>query len=60
MMGDDDSGARPVPAKPDLERLSVDEIEARIAALEAEIALCREAIAHKRGHRSAADSLFRR
>ena len=60
MTGDDDSGAKPVPAKADLERLSIGEIEARIATLEAEIAACREAIAHKRGHRSAADSLFRR
>lgn len=59
-MMDDDSGAKPIPAKPDLERLSIDEIEARIAALETEIASCREAIARKRGHRSEADSLFRR
>jgi uncharacterized small protein (DUF1192 family) len=59
-MMDDDSGAKPVPPKPDLERLSIDEIEVRIAALEAEIATCREAIARKRGHRSDADGLFRR
>lgn len=60
MMDDDDSGRKPQGAKPDLERLSIDELEARIAALEAEIASCRAAIAAKRSQRGTAESLFRR
>ncbi|WP_439817905.1 DUF1192 domain-containing protein [Zavarzinia sp. CC-PAN008] len=44
----------------DLERLSIVELEARIVALEAEIARVRGAIAAKQKQRSAADALFRK
>lgn len=50
--------ARPAPRL--LDPLSVDELEAYIGELEAEIARVRQAIAAKRGHRSAAESVFRR
>jgi|JI10StandDraft_1071094.scaffolds.fasta_scaffold76136_2 uncharacterized small protein (DUF1192 family) len=53
----------PRPAKPALRLLdpmSVDELEAYIGEMEAEIARVRAAIAAKRGHRSAAESFFRR
>ena len=61
-MSDDWDGAKPPSGgcKIDFDRLSVAELEARIASLEAEIAACRRAIDAKRGHRSEADSLFRR
>jgi len=44
----------------DLSRLSLDEIDARVAALEAEIARLREAHAAKAASRDAAASFFRR
>jgi uncharacterized small protein (DUF1192 family) len=44
----------------DISRLSEFELNARIAALEAEIVRCREAIAARRSTRSSADALFRR
>jgi len=44
----------------DLSRLSLDEIEARVAALEAEIARLREAHAAKAASRNAAASFFKR
>jgi uncharacterized small protein (DUF1192 family) len=44
----------------DLSRISEHELEARIAALEAEISRCREAIVARRATRSAADSVFKR
>jgi uncharacterized small protein (DUF1192 family) len=44
----------------DLSALSEHELEARIGALEAEIARCREAIAARRNTKSAADAFFRR
>jgi uncharacterized small protein (DUF1192 family) len=47
-------------APPDLARLSIEELEARIASLEAEIVRCREMIAAKQKTRSAAESVFRR
>ncbi|BBK39460.1 hypothetical protein STAQ_45380 [Allostella sp. ATCC 35155] len=50
--------ARPAPRL--LDPLSVDELEAYIGELEAEIARVRQAIEAKRGHRSAAESVFRR
>lgn len=47
------------PEKPiDLERLSVDELQARITALKADIAACEAEIAKKQSHKSAADALF--
>ena len=44
----------------ELTTLSIAELEDYIATLEAEIARIREAIAGKRGHRGAAEALFRR
>lgn len=49
----------PIPEKPiDLERLSVEELEERIAALTAEIAACEAELDRKKSHKSAADALF--
>lgn len=42
-----------------LDGLSVEELEQRIALLEAEIARLREALGQRRSTRSAADDLFR-
>ncbi len=44
----------------DLSAMSEFELNARISALEAEIARCREAIAARRATKSAADSFFKR
>jgi uncharacterized small protein (DUF1192 family) len=44
----------------DLERLSIDELEARIAALKAEIARVEAKIATKKASAAAADSFFKR
>ena len=44
----------------DLDPLSVDELNARIAALEGEIARSRARIDHAVNHRASAESLFRR
>jgi len=44
----------------DLDPLSVDELEARIAALKAEITRCEGKIAFATRHRSAADALFKK
>ncbi len=41
-----------------LDRLSIADLEERIAALKAQIAACEAEIEKKRGHRSAADALF--
>lgn len=41
-----------------IDRLSVDELKARIAALKAEIAACEREVERKSAHRSAADALF--
>lgn len=43
-----------------LEQMSIEELEARVATLRAEIAKCEALIAAKRSHRSAADALFGR
>ncbi len=49
----------PLPEKPlDLERLSVEELEARMLALSAEIEACKVELEKKRTHKSAADALF--
>ena len=53
----------PRPAKPGprlLDPMSIEELEGYIREMEAEIARVRAAIAAKRGHRSAAESFFRR
>ncbi|HVZ68719.1 MAG TPA: DUF1192 domain-containing protein [Rhizomicrobium sp.] len=44
----------------DLSALSEHELEGRIAALEAEVARCREAIVARRNTKSAADAFFKR
>jgi uncharacterized small protein (DUF1192 family) len=44
----------------DLDPLSVDELRARISALNAEIERCEGKIAFATSHRSAADALFRK
>ena len=44
----------------DLARLSVAELEARVAALEGEIARCRRRIEGAVNHRASADALFKR
>jgi uncharacterized small protein (DUF1192 family) len=44
----------------DLSALSEHELEARIAALESEIARCRDAIAARKQTKSAADAFFKR
>lgn len=49
----------PRPAKLDLERLSVDELKARITALKADIAACEAEIEKKQAHKSAADDIFK-
>nr|WP_239024913.1 DUF1192 domain-containing protein [Sphingomonas corticis] len=43
----------------DLDRLSVAELEARIIALEAEVARCRRRIDGAAQHRASADALFK-
>jgi uncharacterized small protein (DUF1192 family) len=43
-----------------LDKLSVGELEARIAAFEAEIARVRAEITRKKAHNAAAESLFKR
>ena len=44
----------------DIDHLSVDELEVRIAALDTEIARCREKIKKAVNHRATAESLFKR
>ena len=50
---------KPKPALPDLEKMSVEELHAHIASLEAEILRARAAIAAKQDARGVADSFFR-
>jgi len=47
-------------ARQDIDRLSVDELEARIVALQAEIERCRLKIKSAVNHRATAESLFKR
>jgi uncharacterized small protein (DUF1192 family) len=61
---DDILGSRPddplsALLREDLDRLSVAELEARITALEGEIARSRRKIDHAVNHRASADALFR-
>lgn len=49
----------PVPEKViDLERLSVEDLQERIAELKAEILACEAELNKKQSHKSAADALF--
>lgn len=61
-MIDDDPFApaakKPVPLEAQLENASVEELEARIVKLRAEIQLCEAAIQAKRSQRAAADAVF--
>ncbi|TCT05132.1 DUF1192 domain-containing protein [Aquabacter spiritensis] len=61
MMEDDRPRPIPAPLTPgaDLSRLSVEEIEERIAAFRAEIARLEATLTAKRASRSAADSIFK-
>ena len=63
-MVDDDPFAppvkKPLPVEAQIETASIDDLEARIERLRAEIALCERAIASKRAQREAADSVFGR
>jgi uncharacterized small protein (DUF1192 family) len=47
-------------AKQDLDPFSVEELEARIAALEAEIVRSRQKMQYAVNHRASADALFKR
>lgn len=47
-------------ARQDLDPLSVEELHARVAALEGEIARCRDKIERAVNHRATAEELFRR
>lgn len=59
-MDDERPAPRPDPlVGHDVSRLSVDEIEARIAALRAEIARLEAALASKQASRAAADAAFK-
>ena len=49
----------PKPAAVDMERLSVDELKARIESLKSEIAACEAEIERKQAHKSAADDFFK-
>ena len=64
ILGPPPEGSRdgPLPAllREDLDRMSVAELEARITALEGEIARSRRKIEHAVHHRASADELFRR
>ncbi|WP_294302263.1 DUF1192 domain-containing protein [uncultured Sphingomonas sp.] len=46
-------------ARQDLDPLSVEELHARIAALEVEISRCRRKVESAVNHRASADALFR-
>lgn len=46
------------PKSLDLERLSEDELDARIVALSEEIEACKAELEKKRSHRNAANALF--
>lgn len=60
MLDEDDlPGRKPAKAR-DLSKLSVEELKAYIAALEAEIVRVREAIAAKESVRGAAEALFKK
>ena len=61
----DDASPRPADlvatlVRQDLDPMSVAELEARIAALEGEVARCRQRIERAVNHRASADDLFKR
>ncbi len=61
MVGDDDDlPRRPKSKPPDLSTWSVEELEAYISRLQAEIERARDAIRAKQSVRGAAESLFRK
>lgn len=49
---------KPLPLQAELDLASIDELNARIARLREEIALCEQTIEAKRRQRSAADAVF--
>jgi uncharacterized small protein (DUF1192 family) len=55
-----EKAARTASTGENLDKLSVVELEARIAAFEAEIARVRTEITRKKAHSAAAESLFKR
>lgn len=57
---DEDEPLRAKPALKDLTPMGIAELEAYIVGLEAEITRARQAIDSKRGHRTGAESLFKR
>lgn len=58
-MADEDPFApRREQAPVSLERMSIEELEARVHALKAEIAACEASIAAKKAQRAAADAVF--
>ncbi|MEQ8697302.1 MAG: DUF1192 domain-containing protein [Bauldia litoralis] len=60
-MDTDDLEPRPtLTSPPNLDRMSVDELEAYVADLEAEIARVQSMIAAKQDHRSSAESVFKK
>ncbi|MDP6705813.1 MAG: DUF1192 domain-containing protein [Alphaproteobacteria bacterium] len=59
-MDDDIESGGVKPDKPDLQVMSIEELEDYIAELEAEIERVRAAIDAKSSHRGAADSVFKR
>jgi uncharacterized small protein (DUF1192 family) len=58
-MLNDDPASPLMKAQPTLDMLSVEELEARIESLKAEIAACETMLAAKRRHRDAADAFFK-
>ncbi|MCP5433211.1 MAG: DUF1192 domain-containing protein [Alphaproteobacteria bacterium] len=60
MVDKDDEPSPLVKPRLDLALLSIEELEARILALEAEARRCREIIASKQGALSSAEAVFRR
>jgi uncharacterized small protein (DUF1192 family) len=59
-MRDDDPFAKPEPRVLPLAEMSIEDLEARILDLKAQIATCEDLISSKRASRSAADAFFSR
>lgn len=57
-MLEDEAFARPPKPEAPFETLSIDELQARIARLQGEIARCEAAIAAKQNQKRAADAVF--
>jgi uncharacterized small protein (DUF1192 family) len=60
MLDDDPLAPPPRKADPALDRMSIEELTARVASLQAEIAACEAAIRSKQAQRAAADAMFAR